>query len=242
MVRLGTKIYCPKCAAFSVCRAIPPTKAGEPKGQRWYRSDYRDISWFRRARKCLLCETVFLTAEVEEKFLEELISLREKMAVKNKNTASRLRSTKPWLVRHEDIPLELAQEFVRATAWWHTHSSGSPVKAPNHSNRIYKNHHGWVVDFGANSFLVGKAVSRCAKEINNYIDKAVQGEVVQLDGLKQKLMLHIRGAVANHNQDEYDGYYALVGSDMMFGAQSIDVKDGVNFIISRSGINDLITV
>jgi hypothetical protein len=241
MAKVGTKVYCPACKSFNICQAVSPTKAGKPKAQRWYRTDHEDISWFRRARRCSQCGTVFLTAEIDETFLTEIVTLRSQLAAKNMVIAARLRRARPWLVRQEDAPIELAREFVRATAWWHTHSSGLPVRAPRHANRIYKNHHGWVVDFGANSFLVGKAISRCAREIDSYIENGTRGELVRLDELRTKLVMHIRGAVANHNQDEYDGYYSLTGTNMMFGAQSIDVHDGADFMLSTSGIKKLVT-
>jgi len=72
MKKGGTNIYCPGCKSFTVCRAIPPTRTGKPKAQRWHRTDHEDISWFRRGRECLSCGHLFLSAEVDEAFIEEL--------------------------------------------------------------------------------------------------------------------------------------------------------------------------
>jgi len=47
-------------------------------------------------------------------------------------------------------------------------------------------------------------------------------------------------AVANNDGYEYEGYYPLEGQDMMFGAQSIDVKDGVKYVLQKSGITELL--
>ncbi len=240
MPKRGTKIFCPSCKQFAICRAVSPTAIGEPKAQRWHRTDHQDISWFRRARQCLTCDQVFLTAELDERLLEELIELREKLAKKNQIVAARIRSSRPWLVRTETVPLELAQEFVRNTAWWHTHSSGQPVMAPNHAKRIYSSSHGWSLDFGANTFLVGKAIARCSQEISSAMDTAVKGHLPNLQELTEKIELHIRGAVSNSEGYEYDGYYPVVGDDMMFGAQSIDVKLGAKFILEKSGIKELL--
>lgn len=240
MPKGGTKIYCPNCEKFTICSVISPTKIGEPKGQRWYRQDHQDISWFRRARLCLTCTKSFLSAEIDERLLEELIELRNKVAEKNKLVAERIRSQRPWLVRTETVPLSLAEDFVRESAWWHTHSSGRPIRAPNHASNIYNSHHGWAVKFGANIFLVGKAIERCNDEINNYIDLAINGNIPSLEELESALVLHIRGAVANNNGYEYEGYYPLDGRDMMFGAQSIDVYDGVKFILAKSGVKELL--
>lgn len=240
MPKIGTRIYCPSCKGFNVCQALSPTKVGKPKAQRWYWREHQDISWFRRARKCLTCNQIFLSAELDERLLDELISLREKLVKKNKLTADRIRSEKPWLVRVEEVPLELAKDFVRSTAWWHTHSSGQPVRARKHADRVFISSHGWSIEFGANTFLVGKAISRCGEEINKFIEVAVSGDIPEINDLKSRLRLHIRGAVANHDGNEYDGYYPVEGPDMMFGAQSIDVEDGVNFLIDKSGIDVLL--
>lgn len=136
MAKSGTKIYCPGCESFTVCRAVSPTNIGKPKAQRWHRTDYQDIAWFRRGRECLNCGHKFLTAEVDEAFIEELVELRERLAEKQKTAIKAIRKKTPWLKREETIPLEVARRFLRATAWWLTHSSGSPVRAPGHADRI----------------------------------------------------------------------------------------------------------
>ena len=97
------------------------------------------------------------------------------------------------------------------------------------------------MDFGANTFLIGKAIERCNNEINKYIDAAAQGDIPDLDELKSKLKMHIRGAVANNDGYEYEGYYPLEGQDMMFGAQSIDINDGVEYVLQKSGVSELLS-
>lgn len=241
MPKGGTKLFCPFCKEFTVCKAMSPTAIGQPKAQRWYRTDYQDIYWFRRARQCLTCKKIFLTAEIHEVLLEELIELREKLAKKNRSLSERIISSRPWLVRNENVPLELAREFIRNTAWWHTHSSGHPVQAPRHADRIYESNHGWSIDFGANTFLVGKAIERCSAEIVKALESAIEGNIPDINELKEKLKLHIQGAVANNDGYEYDGYYPIQGQDMMFGAQSIDVKNGAEFMIESSGIAELLS-
>ena len=73
----GTLMFCPHCEDLTECRVIPATLMGEDAGQRWSRTDHTDINWFRRARQCKNCSQGFLTAEIDEKFLEELVELRE---------------------------------------------------------------------------------------------------------------------------------------------------------------------
>lgn len=73
----GTKMYCPKCKAIQVCAGLNPSVIGKSSGQRFYRTDHPDINWFRRARECQKCNHTFLTAEMNEEFLKELVQLRD---------------------------------------------------------------------------------------------------------------------------------------------------------------------
>ncbi len=155
------------------------------------------------------------------------------------NIVKNIRSDNSWLVYHDEIPLDLAEKFVMSSAWWHTHSSGRPVRAPRHADRIYKSSRGWALDFGANTFLISTAIERCSIEINNALDHTTSEGDMDLHELKEKLKLHISGAVANHEGYEYEGYYPLEGNDMMFGAQSIDVDDGAQFLLDECSINEI---
>lgn len=235
----GPQIYCPKCQSFNQCKAVPPSSIGESSQRRFYYSDHDDVAWFRRARHCSNCQETFLSAEIDEALLEELIELRKKLVSKRKIVIDKIRSKAPWINREETIPRHLAESFIRRTAWWHTHSSGKPVRAPKHAERIESSCHGWQVTFGGNSFLVGKAIERCRNEINNFMEASLITNGSDIEELKNKLVLHIRGAVANNDGYEYEGYYPIQQNDMMFGAQSIDIKDAVNFIIEQSGIRSL---
>jgi hypothetical protein len=73
----GTKIFFPFCKKFEVCKAVPLTYLDGNTGQRLYRADHSDIQWFRRSRVCLTCSNQFITAEIDEDFLDELVQLRD---------------------------------------------------------------------------------------------------------------------------------------------------------------------
>ncbi|WP_027853079.1 hypothetical protein [Marinobacterium litorale] len=81
----GTQMYCPSCGEIETCRAIGLRDLGEESGQRWYRTDHQDVHWFRRGRECLSCGHTFLTAEMNEQFLDELIELRDALVDIKKN-------------------------------------------------------------------------------------------------------------------------------------------------------------
>jgi len=73
----GTQKWCPNCESIQVCTAVNPSQLGEQSGQRWYKPDHADIQWFRRGLICQQCQNEWLTAEVEERFLSELVELRD---------------------------------------------------------------------------------------------------------------------------------------------------------------------
>ena len=73
----GTQMYCPMCETVTVCKAVNPSTFGIPSGQRWHERDHLDIQWFRRGRVCKRCDFKFLTAEVDEQFVDELVELRD---------------------------------------------------------------------------------------------------------------------------------------------------------------------
>jgi len=76
-LRGGTQIYCPECKSIRTCKGINPSYIANVSGQRWRRTDHADINWFRRGRRCLTCEHEFLTAELKEDFVAELVELRD---------------------------------------------------------------------------------------------------------------------------------------------------------------------
>jgi hypothetical protein len=76
----GTQMYCPYCEDITVCKGLGPSQVGKESGQRWYRADHPDIQWFRRGRLCKDCGNKFITAEVDEDFLDELVELRNALS------------------------------------------------------------------------------------------------------------------------------------------------------------------
>lgn len=68
----GTYKWCPECEDITIC------KAKNPGGnQRRYMANGPDIHLFRRSLSCKNCGNEWLSAEVEHKFLVELLELRE---------------------------------------------------------------------------------------------------------------------------------------------------------------------
>ncbi len=76
----GIEKWCPNCKEWRVSSASNPTTQGQRSGQRWLKTTHPDIRWFRRALTCKVCYHQWLTAEVQEDFLEELGKLRDSLA------------------------------------------------------------------------------------------------------------------------------------------------------------------
>ena len=76
----GTDMYCPSCRKIRVCSSPSLSSIGETSGQRWHHTEHSDLHWFRRARVCLTCHEEFVTAELNAKYLDELVELRNALA------------------------------------------------------------------------------------------------------------------------------------------------------------------
>jgi hypothetical protein len=101
------------------------------------------------------------------------------------------------------------------------------------------NGHGWAVDFGANTFLVGKAIERCREALDDFFVEASKGRLLPLQEVREALKRRVSGAVANYQGDEYAGYYPLTDGQLVFGAQAIDVDDFVRALLTATDASAL---
>jgi anthranilate/para-aminobenzoate synthase component II len=173
----------------------------------------------------------FVATKNHRELRKRLKEADETLALMRRNRRARTR----WLEPTAPVPRELAAGLVRASAWWHTHSSGSPVRAPGHADRIIGNETTWRVEFGANSFLAARAIHLSKNALNDAYDQLEAGGKPDVAKLKRGLRLAMQRSVSNVNGDLYD-LYPTECDEMMFGAQSIDVDDAVNFILRESGL------
>ena len=132
--------------------------------------------------------------------------------------------------------LEVAVEAIRNSAYWYGHPHG-PARAPRHADRIVDGRHGWEIEFGANTFLVGLAISRCMARIEEAANVAAEiGSPVNERDLRGCLELDVRGAVANFDGNEYLGLYDAGDGFMHFGTQAIHVASFVATVCDRAQI------
>ena len=88
MTRTAAKLWCPHCEEIHPCYSVNPSDVGESGGRTFYRTDADDVNFFRRFRSCTHCEEHFETSEVEAKFLDELVELRQALADIKANAAA----------------------------------------------------------------------------------------------------------------------------------------------------------
>jgi hypothetical protein len=80
----GTDMFCPSCKEITTCKAVPAAQVtydSSDYGQRKYYIKHSDIQFFQRGRECLSCGHLFVSAEVDLGFLEELVELRNALSV-----------------------------------------------------------------------------------------------------------------------------------------------------------------
>ena len=260
MSTMGTKIFCPSCKSVQICRAIPTVELGEVSGQRFYFPRNDDLQWFRRARECQACCHRFLTAELQEEFVDELAKLRalvvkqgdeiaqlkedlkaaeEKSNRKNplQINADELRKQVPWLYGDVKVPYRAVYDIVARSAWWIKHpSSDQPVRAKRHADRLEFDGKLWRVEFGGNSFLPGLLIQRSRSIFVSHLNSVLEGNDLDESLLEEQIKTIATGCVSNHEGKLYNGSYPLQGEDMVFGTQSIDVQDVAQTLVGWSGI------
>lgn len=228
----GTKVYCPYCQSFELCRAVRSTEVGEKGWQRMYFVGHKDVSFFNRARLCKKCNRTFLSAEVSQFLLEELVAQRNRGKAKNKRMVNKLKRELEVYDPKYKFSKEFAQGFITRTAHW-DHPSGQLVSAPNHSENVYGSiESGWKIDFGANTFLISKAALKCKEEALRILEDIMEGGLVHKELLMSSFIKNIRASVVNTNGGAFK-HYPITRDYMMFGTQLIDVKYGAEYLIER---------
>lgn len=100
------------------------------------------------------------------------------------------------LAEDEEVERSLAEQVLKVSVYWYEHPSGVPVNAPGHVKRIYSagrkhdermhslgfaiekksgtKRNDWKIDFGANTFSISKAISRCQAALIEFLNAAEQ--------------------------------------------------------------------
>ena len=145
-----------------------------------------------------------------------------------------IENTRNWALGN--VPQSISKGLIRTSAWWLTHSSGKPVRAPKHAARLAEMKWGWSIEFGANHFLVGRAFQRSAGILIAGFEMIKNDQIVDRARFSGPISAVIPGCVGNYKHDEYE-HYAPERGLLVFGAQAIKISEATDFIINASGIS-----
>ncbi len=143
------------------------------------------------------------------------------------------------IFHQDDVPHDLAEKLVAESAWWLTHHP-EPCRAPGHAEHLYKDQDGWMVDFGANSFAPGRAISMAKNYAHDLLSQAMEGTLPSPDDIRGAFRRIVRRCVRNVNGSFYDLYPVDSRGDMVFGATSIDTNDCEEILLEMTGIGELL--
>lgn len=126
------------------------------------------------------------------------------------------------------------QCLVAESAYWYGHPHGS-TRAPKHSDRLQIGPHGFELEFGANKFLVERALDRCLQYIDRCLDWTEKsGSKAAWSDARPELALRVADAVANHCDELFGGLYPRDNRGYMhFGTQAIHVEGFVTCLYER---------
>ena len=92
----GTNMWCSNCEDITECKAVPAahiTGNNADYQQTKYMVNGPDINMFQRGRRCLTCDYEFVTLEIREDFVTELIMLRNSLRAIKKNSENYIKES-----------------------------------------------------------------------------------------------------------------------------------------------------
>lgn len=96
---IGTNKWCPECKTVRVVEAVKPSLAGAESDQHCYTTNPENIDFYRRGQQCQTCHHLWLSAEVPEYILDELVRLRSISRFDLKRVEEHSKETKESLAR-----------------------------------------------------------------------------------------------------------------------------------------------
>jgi hypothetical protein len=106
-----------------------------------------------------------------------------------------------------NVPISLAKDLIKASAFWVDHPQGIIHPEPGWSDRIVKGPDGWEVQFGANYFLVERVILLCKRTILEELDHAEKsGQPIDRRLLYGRLITCVRKSVAGYDHSTFDYY------------------------------------
>ena len=176
----------------------------------------------------------FIESEKAERKRRHREAMERYRAEREEYIANRMVVMDRW--EQGQVQRSTAKDLIEASAWWLTHSSGNPVRAPRHADRIADLRWGWSIEFGANHFLISKFVRDSAPFLIEGFELAKANQFPNKNYFKKNIKKIASQCVSNYNYDLYDTYQPVRGQ-LVFGAQAIDVNDVAECILTASGLS-----
>lgn len=98
------------------------------------------------------------------------------------------------------VSISLAQDLIRSSTFWVGHRQGIIHPEPRWADHLEKGPHGWEVRFGANKFLVQRAILLSKEAILDEIDRCMKlSEALDTKLLFRRLITSVRTSVADYS-------------------------------------------
>ena len=105
------------------------------------------------------------------------------------------------------VPISLAQDLIRSSTFWVDHRQGIIHPEPGWADRLDMGRHGWEVRFGANKFLVQRAILLSREAMLDELDRSMKlSEALDNTLLFRRLITSVRTSVANYSDTIFEYY------------------------------------
>lgn len=151
-------------------------------------------------------------------------------------------SAKEKLTVRGVVPLSVCQQLIINSAYWYSHTRGSPAQAAKHQNNItYGKYTGGRISFGANTFLIQKAAERLIALLEVRTDEHGRF-LVDPAVFYQEAKEIVASSVKGMNGKRYSKYPIQEDGHMLFGTQSIHVPSFIKTFTDEFRIRNRIPV
>ena len=139
-----------------------------------------------------------------------------------------------------NVPISLAQDLIRSSAFWVDHPQGIIHPVPKWADHIVKGPQGWEVRFGgekSNKFLIERAILLSKETILDEIIRAQNsGQEIDSRLLFRRLITCTRKSVANYENKTFDYYTGGAEPDVKsqgFYTEDSFIRSKILILINR---------
>lgn len=143
-------------------------------------------------------------------------------------------------LRWRVVDYETMRFLIKRSVWWKQPKNGW-VRAMGHADNIVVYRNSRVLKFGANYFLIEKAIQSAMIDLDSFVEEFNE-ESKSTDNLS-KLKLEIRHAllhsVSHQNKGDYPGEYPCKNGKMLFGTTAVDIDEFIDALLETTHVINL---